>query len=481
MKRLLTILLLVGMICLPAQATVSAYEKDGPYTGSGVVGQTFTITFDYFTTSEIVATTRVTATGAEAILVETTDYTITTTGSSPYTGGTLTLVSSLAATSTLTISRVTPQLQETDLVAGTLPAETLEDQYDKLVMQIQDLQEQINRAIRVPITDGAAVEAGCELDDAVQRASTYLTFNASGVPTLTTTAVGSGTTTTFTDTLLDDANSAAFQTTLGFSSAVQSVLDDATINDMVSTLGLSSLNLIDEDSFATDSATRPPSQQSVLALVTTTAATMASKTLTSPVINTGVSGTAVDTTATLGTSDTKLASQKAIKTYVDSNRTRISGEVLQIVNKSSSALGAELGTTGTTAMTMDDVLPVKTEGDEYLTLAITPASANTLLKIDVVLNIAHTNAGNGLVAALFQDTTANALACASVAPGDDANALIQIVFTYWMTSGTASSTTFKVRAGSSAAGSTTTVNGASGARLHGGACYSTLTVTEIMN
>lgn len=46
-------------------------------------------------------------------------------------------------------------------------------------------------------------------------------------------------------------------------------------------------------------------------------ATMTNKTLTSPVINTGVSGTAIDTDGTLAAnSDTKLASQKATKTYV---------------------------------------------------------------------------------------------------------------------------------------------------------------------
>lgn len=51
---------------------------------------------------------------------------------------------------------------------------------------------------------------------------------------------------------------------------------------------------------------------------TASAQTMTNKTLTSPVINTGVSGTAIDTDGTLAAdSDTLLASQKAVKTYVD--------------------------------------------------------------------------------------------------------------------------------------------------------------------
>lgn len=55
-------------------------------------------------------------------------------------------------------------------------------------------------------------------------------------------------------------------------------------------------------------------------------ATLTTKTLTSPVLNTGVSGTAVDTDGTLAAnSDTKLASQKATKTYVDTSITAVTG------------------------------------------------------------------------------------------------------------------------------------------------------------
>ena len=50
--------------------------------------------------------------------------------------------------------------------------------------------------------------------------------------------------------------------------------------------------------------------------------TLTNKTLTSPVLNTGVSGTAIDTDGTLAAnSDTLLASQKATKAYVDSQVT----------------------------------------------------------------------------------------------------------------------------------------------------------------
>ena len=53
-------------------------------------------------------------------------------------------------------------------------------------------------------------------------------------------------------------------------------------------------------------------------LLSATTKALTNKTLTSPVINTGVSGTAIDTDGTLtANSDTKIASQKAVKTYAD--------------------------------------------------------------------------------------------------------------------------------------------------------------------
>jgi len=53
-------------------------------------------------------------------------------------------------------------------------------------------------------------------------------------------------------------------------------------------------------------------------LLSATAKTLTNKTLTSPVVNAAISGTAIDTDGTLtANSDTLLASQKAVKTYTD--------------------------------------------------------------------------------------------------------------------------------------------------------------------
>ena len=84
---------------------------------------------------------------------------------------------------------------------------------------------------------------------------------------------------------------------------------------------------LDEDDLSTNSASHLPTQQSVKAYVDTAVSgivteggtqTLTSKTLTSPVINTGVSGTAVlDEDDMSSDSATQLATQQSIKAYVD--------------------------------------------------------------------------------------------------------------------------------------------------------------------
>jgi len=133
--------------------------------------------------------------------------------------------------------------------------------------------------------------------------------------------------------------------------------------------------------------------------------------------------------------------------------------------------------TGTTQIPSDDTIPQNTEGDEYMTLAFTPNSATSTLIIQVTIQVSSSAGGGRMAAALFQDSTANALAT-GVQGFVDANKPMSMSFTYYMTSGTTSSTTFKVRAGNSTAG-TTTFNGASGARLYGGTYSSSIIITEI--
>lgn len=148
----------------------------------------------------------------------------------------------------------------------------------------------------------------------------------------------------------------------------------------------------------------------------------------------------------------------------------VTGMVIQVVNVETGAVAS-----GTTAIPYDDTIPQSGEGDQFMSLAITPSSATNKLRIDVVLNGLNAS-NNQLAVALFQDATAGALAVAS-ADTTAAGLMAQCVLTHFMTSGTTSATTFKVRAGASSG--TTTFNGTSAARLYGGVIASSITITEI--
>jgi hypothetical protein len=147
------------------------------------------------------------------------------------------------------------------------------------------------------------------------------------------------------------------------------------------------------------------------------------------------------------------------------------GSVLQVVNFQTGAVAS-----GTTTIPFDNTIPQITEGNEFMTLAITPISATSTLLINVV-SWNSCNPQDEIVVALFQDSTANALAAISHTPFT-AVARLAIGFTHKMTSGTTSATTFKVRAGMASAG-TITFNGLNGAGKLGGVGESSITIMEI--
>jgi len=141
--------------------------------------------------------------------------------------------------------------------------------------------------------------------------------------------------------------------------------------------------------------------------------------------------------------------------------------VVQIVNVTDGALA-----TGTTVIPQDDTIPQKTEGDEWMTLAITPKASSNKLFIQAVVNMSADSALDSCIA-LFQDTTANALAASA-----RHNYAEPDIFTinHFMEAGTTSATTFKIRGGSNAG--TTRFNGKGANRLYGGVMSSSITITE---
>jgi hypothetical protein len=154
------------------------------------------------------------------------------------------------------------------------------------------------------------------------------------------------------------------------------------------------------------------------------------------------------------------------------NRQDAMGNVLQVQYTRLTAVA-----TGTTTIPADDTIPQNTEGTEFITVTITPRSATSKLLIEFT-GIAGVSADAGRVTALFQDSTANALSAVYDQFDTDAAWDLTAKLTHAMTSGTTSSTTFKIRIGGASA-STITFNGRASARLFGGVAGSILKVTEI--
>jgi len=147
--------------------------------------------------------------------------------------------------------------------------------------------------------------------------------------------------------------------------------------------------------------------------------------------------------------------------------------VAQIVTNTDGAVAS-----GTTILPIDDTIPQNTEGDEYITQAITPTNASHRLIITAVLHLSAW-ANDSMGVALFQDSTAGAL-MGSIASLNAGIAMAPIVLRHEMAAGTTSLTTFKIRAGCNSA-NTTTLNGYRTGRYLGGVLLSSLTIQEVKN
>lgn len=223
------------------------------------------------------------------------------------------------------------------------------------------------------------------------------------------------------------------------------------------------------------------------AVVTLTGSqTLTNKILTSPTINTATIANPTLTTDTVSeftgaagvTIDGVLLKDSKVNgSYITDSTVGNTQLALGVMVQEVSVNYATVST-GTTTIPQDDTIPQNTEGTEFMTLAITPKSLTNILVIEITALLSTSAAGVNIIAALFQDTTANALA-ATADFGDNASTFIPRSSTvrHRMVAGTTSSTTFKMRAGTNGA-STVTFCGVNSARLFGGASVATFTIRE---
>ena len=148
-----------------------------------------------------------------------------------------------------------------------------------------------------------------------------------------------------------------------------------------------------------------------------------------------------------------------------------SGKVVQKVNFQTGSRSS-----GTVIIPFDESIPQNTEGNEFLTLAITPTDVNNKLEITVKPLLSNSSV-NWMVSALFQDNTADALAVVFGYNPTATTTAIEVL-THTMTAGTVAETTFKFRAGLASAGTTVLNSSAAGTTLFGSLAASSITITE---
>ena len=157
--------------------TISTTTIKNSYLGNNT-NLDFTYTFKITDEDEIQVIVR-NAAGNETTKVKTTNYTVSGVGNAG--GGTVSFVSGQAplSTETVLLRRSTPQTQGMDLIENDpLPADTLENAHDKIISIAQELQEQVDRSLKLSKT--TTINSTEFTEDAAARANKVLTFDSLG-------------------------------------------------------------------------------------------------------------------------------------------------------------------------------------------------------------------------------------------------------------------------------------------------------------
>ena len=155
--------------------TISSTTIKNSYAGNG---STTAFTFSYYIIAEDDLEVLIrSSNGTETLQTLTTHYTVT--GVQNNAGGTVTMVTAPATGETLVIRRKTSQVQDTDYVANDpFPAETHEAALDKAMLVSQELQEQVDRSIKISRTN--TMTSTDFTVGATERANKVLAFDSSG-------------------------------------------------------------------------------------------------------------------------------------------------------------------------------------------------------------------------------------------------------------------------------------------------------------
>lgn len=155
--------------------TVSTTSNKVSYIGNGV---TTTFAVPYYFLDEADLTVILAQAGVETTLTITTDYTVT--GAGDPAGGSIETVATYTASDTIYILREVDYTQPLDLVENDpLPAESVEEAFDRLTMQVQQIAEITSRSLVADVSSGISVDGLAEIvaniDEYISDAETAAT------------------------------------------------------------------------------------------------------------------------------------------------------------------------------------------------------------------------------------------------------------------------------------------------------------------
>jgi len=213
--------------------------------GSGVT--TFPFSFKILEDSDL-KVYLINSAGVRELLGLPSDYSVSAVNDDFSEGGNVETVATYASGNKILIVRAVTNKQESDYTHGDdLPADTLEDDFDRRCMVEQEQIEHINRALCFPVEDDPDLDP--ELPPAADRLGKYLYFDATnGEPVMVDILEPAGAlaVTEFAETILDKDDAAGVLTALGITDFVQTLFDDADADEILRTLTyLTSIKAVD--------------------------------------------------------------------------------------------------------------------------------------------------------------------------------------------------------------------------------------------
>jgi hypothetical protein len=155
--------------------TISSTTVKNSYSGNSST-TVFAYTFKIFADSDIQVIIR-SSTGTETTKTITTHYTVS--GAGDANGGSVTFLTAPVTGETVVLIRNVPQTQAIDYIANDpFPAETHEEGLDRATMTIQQMQEEINRSIKLSKTN--TITSTEFTVAAADRANKILAFDSTG-------------------------------------------------------------------------------------------------------------------------------------------------------------------------------------------------------------------------------------------------------------------------------------------------------------